>query len=111
MTTIQILIGKRIREYRLYRGYSIDELASKANLNAAHLSAIERGEKNPTLLTLSKIINVLDFTFQDLLDVARTPEEIASDYGEKILPLFAKLTKKEQELVHTLVKAFVENQE
>jgi len=108
MDNIQVLIGKRIREYRLYRGYSIDEVATKAHLNAAHLSAIERGEKNPTLLTLSKVLNVLDYTFQDLLDFVRTPDEIASDYGEKILPMLDSLTKKEQEMIYALVKTFTE---
>lgn len=110
MDNIQVLIGKRIREYRLYRGYSIDELATKANLNAAHLSAIERGEKNPTLLTLSKILSVLDYTFQDLLDFVRTPGEIASDYAEKILPMLNKLTTKEQELIYALVKNFTDKE-
>lgn len=106
MDSIQVQIGKRIREYRLYRGYSIDELATKANLNAAHLSAIERGEKNPTLLTLSKILSVLDYSFQDMLDFVRTPDDIASDYAAKILPMLSKLTVKEQEMIYALIKTF-----
>lgn len=108
MDNVQVLVGKRIREYRLYRGLSIEELAKKASLNAAHLSAIERGEKNPTLLTLSKIVTVLDYSFQDLLDFARTPDEIASDYAAKILPLLDRLNVKEQEMVYSLIKTLAE---
>ena len=48
-------IGKKIRKYRRERGMTQEELAEKTNLSTNHLGAIERAEKNLTLVNLINI--------------------------------------------------------
>lgn len=53
-------IGNNIRNIRLDKGFSQEELAFKANLHRTYIGAVERGEKNITVLNLIKIANALN---------------------------------------------------
>lgn len=48
-------IGRRIRELRKARGISLSELAHRASVGKATLSALESGTRNPTIETLYAI--------------------------------------------------------
>lgn len=52
-------LGKRAKEARLEKGWTLDELAAKTNLSKSFLSEMERGKKYPTLSTLDKICKKL----------------------------------------------------
>lgn len=60
------VIGDRIRLLRTERGFSIEELAEKADVNTTNLGRIERGETIPKLDSIEKIINALGITFEEL---------------------------------------------
>ncbi|CEP66453.1 Cro/C1-type helix-turn-helix domain [Moorella glycerini] len=60
--------GKRIRELREERGYSLQDLASKAEVSVSYLSEIERGAKKPSLKTLEKIARALNFPREQLVE-------------------------------------------
>lgn len=60
------VIGDRIRLIRTERGFSIEELAEKADVNTTNLGRIERGETIPKLDSIEKIINALGITFEEL---------------------------------------------
>lgn len=60
--------GIRIREYRLMRGLSQEQLALKANINVSFLGQIERGGKKPTIDTIDKLLNALDISYKDFFD-------------------------------------------
>lgn len=63
------MVQYRIKQLRLQRGYSINELSEKAGISKSYLSYIERGiRKNPSLHILSKLANSLGTTLEDLLD-------------------------------------------
>ncbi len=49
-------------------GASQEELAFKAGLNRAYVGYIERGERKPTVDTLSKLAKALKVKLSDLLD-------------------------------------------
>lgn len=59
--------GKRVREERLKRGYSQEQLASRANLHRTYIGMIERAEKNITLENIGKIATALEMKIADLL--------------------------------------------
>ncbi|MBD2300986.1 helix-turn-helix domain-containing protein [Nostoc sp. FACHB-190] len=59
--------GKRVKEQRLYRGMSQEELAEKAGLHRTYIGMIERGEKNITLLNIEKISKALEMKIDELL--------------------------------------------
>ena len=54
------IVGKTIQEYREKRGLSQEVVSGLADIGRTHLSAIERGERKPTLETLFKIADALD---------------------------------------------------
>jgi len=66
------VIGDRIRLIRTERGFSIEELAEKADINTTHLGRIERGETIPKLDSIEKIINALEISFEELFKNIRT---------------------------------------
>lgn len=59
--------GKRLRKARIAIGLTQLELADKANVSVNHYAQIERGEKNPSVTTLTNIVNVLGLTPNDIL--------------------------------------------
>lgn len=70
MTDDKVLLiryGKRLRTARLAKGLTQQELAEKADLSVNHYAQIERGEKNPSVTTISSIVQVLGLTPNDIL--------------------------------------------
>lgn len=57
----------RIRELRVRKGWSQEELAAKCDLHRTYVGAIERGERNVTLRTLARIADALGCDITDLL--------------------------------------------
>ena len=59
--------GEKVREERLKRGLSQEELAGKAGVHRTYIGMIERGEKNITLTNINKVANALDLKIDQLL--------------------------------------------
>lgn len=55
MLDIKKQVGQRIRHLRLSRGFTQEGLADASGIHRAHLGEIERGDIDPTILTLQKI--------------------------------------------------------
>jgi len=64
--TIQKQFGERIRELRLAKGFSQEELAFKSGVHRTYLGGIERGERNPALKNIAAIAKALDVTLPEL---------------------------------------------
>lgn len=64
-------IGLRITSIRRKRRVTLAELAIKADLNAAHLGTIERGESNTTFLSLVRIAVALESDVSALIEPVR----------------------------------------
>jgi transcriptional regulator with XRE-family HTH domain len=62
-------LGKRIRELRLEKGASQEELAYEADAPLSQIGRIERGENNPTISTLYVISKALNRELKELLDL------------------------------------------
>jgi transcriptional regulator with XRE-family HTH domain len=63
-------LGQEIRERRLSRGFSQEELASMAAMHVNLLGRIERGTANPTFLKLFGIAKCLEVTLPQLMMAA-----------------------------------------
>jgi transcriptional regulator with XRE-family HTH domain len=61
------LFGKNVRKFRLSQGLSQDALAEKAGLHRTYIGAVERGERNITLINAEKIANALGINLLDCL--------------------------------------------
>lgn len=55
-----VLVGRVIARLRLEKGITQEVLSGLSDIGRTHLSAIERGERKPTLETLYRISNALD---------------------------------------------------
>ncbi|MBE1493678.1 transcriptional regulator with XRE-family HTH domain [Amycolatopsis lexingtonensis] len=62
-----VLLGRRLHELRADRGLPLSALAGTAGVSVSMLSAIERGEKTPTVVVLSRIADGLGLSLSRLL--------------------------------------------
>lgn len=63
-------LGRRIRVERETRGWSLAELAGRAEVSKAMLSKVERAEASPTAATLSRIATAYGLTMAALFEAA-----------------------------------------
>ncbi|WP_236634904.1 helix-turn-helix domain-containing protein [Alteribacter lacisalsi] len=61
-------VGKRIKKYRLRKGYSISRLAEESGIAKSYISFLERDQrKNPSVETLKKLSGVLNIPLELLM--------------------------------------------
>ena len=72
-----VLVGTVIARDRLQRGITQEVLSGLSDIGRTHLSAIERGERKPTLETLYRISNALDVPMSEI--VLAIEREIAAN--------------------------------
>jgi len=58
--------GKRVRELRMARALSQEELADKAGVHRTYMGGIERGERNPSLKNIAAIADGLGVSLSEL---------------------------------------------
>lgn len=58
--------GCRVREERLKKNLSQEELAERAGVHRTYIGMIERAEKNITLINVQKIALALEIQISDL---------------------------------------------
>lgn len=59
--------GRRLKEVRLEKGLSQEGLALKCGLDRSYVGGVERGERNISLLNITKIAQALDVSPAKLL--------------------------------------------
>ena len=72
------LVGKVIARYRAKKGLTQEVLSGLADIGWTHLSAIERGERKPTLETLYRISLALEIKMSTL--VTAIEKELEQDH-------------------------------
>jgi transcriptional regulator with XRE-family HTH domain len=60
--------GLRVRYFRKLLKLSQDELAAKADLHRTYIGAVERGERNISLINIFRLADALEVTAKDLFD-------------------------------------------
>lgn len=63
---VRRLFGERVRELRSERGFTQEAFAAHVHIDRGYIGAVERGERNVSLLTVEKIANALDIEIRDL---------------------------------------------
>ena len=59
--------GRNVRKSREIRGLSQERLAQLSGLHRTYIGAVERGERNITLLNAQRIAFALDLTLAELV--------------------------------------------
>lgn len=67
---LDCLVRKRIRALRVAQGWSLEELATRANLSQSSLSRIENGRRRLALDQLVTLARALDTTLDQLVETA-----------------------------------------
>lgn len=62
-------IGKKIKEIRISKSMTLDDLAAESNMDNANIARLESGNTNATIKTLYKISQGLKVDLKDLVDV------------------------------------------
>lgn len=68
MEHIHKKVGKNLQSIRKTRGLSLDQVAELTGVSKAMLGQIERGDSNPTISVLWKIVNGLRISFTSLIE-------------------------------------------
>jgi transcriptional regulator with XRE-family HTH domain len=66
-----VAFGLALRRARKKRDLTQETVASNAGLTAKHLSEIERGNRDPRLSTVTRILEALDLPHDELWDLYR----------------------------------------
>lgn len=64
---VRVAFGLAVRRRRTEVGVSQERLADLAQVERAYVSALERGKRNPTLLTQQRIAAALGVSLQQLV--------------------------------------------
>lgn len=59
--------GKKLREVRLQKKLSQGDVARTLNVHRSYISGLERGMRNPSLLTIQKIAKALSVNPKELI--------------------------------------------
>lgn len=65
--TIHVQLGATIRQLRVRKGLSQEELAHRCGIHRSHMGVIERGQANITLATLELIAHEFEMRPAELL--------------------------------------------
>ena len=69
-------MGPRIRELRMERGMTLDELAQLADISASHLSRLERGQTAPSFRVAAEIARHIGVKPSELATIQREQSDV-----------------------------------
>lgn len=61
------LVGRNVRRFRLERGLTQEQFAERSGFSQQYISDLERGRRNPTIVSLYELALALDCTPVELL--------------------------------------------
>jgi len=114
MNAIDKNISDNLRRIRKNKNMSLDMLAEKTGVSKSMLGQIERGESNPTVTTIGKIVDGLKISYEELIyvkeeDVLLVDSETMPAYRERqgkyqIKKLFSYERKRRFEMFYIRVE-------
>ena len=66
------LVGRNVLKFRLANGLTQEQLAEKSGHTQQYISGLERGTRNPTVVSLFELAQALKVTPVDLIAPDRT---------------------------------------
>ena len=65
------LVGRNAKKFRLAKGLTQEEFAERSGFSQQYISDLERGRRNPTVVSLYELAQALGVTHLDLLQPER----------------------------------------
>lgn len=100
----------RLKELRVKKGISQNELARIIGVHVTNISRYERGENRPTSDVLAKLANALDVTADYLMDGSMDDKAQSTISDKELLSQFQrveKLPREKKAVVKELIEAFL----
>ena len=103
MSEIAKSVGQRIRNFRTRQGLSQEKLAELSGCHPTYIGQIERGEKNATIESITKISLALDISLSTLFD--KLTSDVAEEAGIPLLcyELLSSKSREEQEKLYQIL--------
>ena len=108
MSALATEIGKRIRNYRLQQNMSQDDLAEKCGMHPTYIGQIERGEKNATIESISKIASGLNVSLSTLFEHLEEYTETDNTYPSIAYNLVQSVSESDQEKLVEIIRIALE---
>ncbi len=67
--SIEIKVGKRIKDLRNKLGISQEELGFRSGVHRTYIASLEVGKRNISIATLEKIVKALDVSLSDFFNI------------------------------------------
>lgn len=103
----KIVLGGRIRQIRIQKGYTQQALAQKADIGTVYLGEIERGIKMPSLNIFIKIIEALDISADYVLRDALSSG--GTYIFDEITDQLKDLTPQQRKTAVDILNAYIKN--
>lgn len=100
------IIGAKIRQIRINKGLSQEELSEKIDISPRHMCTIENGKSLPSIGTFVKIAGILDIDINDFFNL--TPEN-NNKLKTEIYNLIQLSSKSELKLIKDVILAIKTN--
>jgi transcriptional regulator with XRE-family HTH domain len=71
---LRLVIGRNFARIRMERGLTQEQVAVVSGLSQQYISGLERGMRNPTIVTISTLAASLGVSYLDLLYASDGPE-------------------------------------
>lgn len=100
------VIGQRIRQARLAKNYTQDELSEKLDVSIAFLSRVERGSSHINLKRLHQLCNLLDVSEGYILNGASSDSKnyLTQEFND----LIKSCSADKQRLIYKVAKIIAE---
>lgn len=102
------VIGSRIKEARLAKNMTQEDLADQIDISVAFLSRVERGNSRINLKRLNQVCNLLDVSEGYLLNGASSSSENYLD--KEFSDLIKSVSPEKQKLIYNVAKAIVDTE-
>lgn len=100
------IIGQRIKQARLAKNYTQEELSEKIDVSVAFLSRVERGNSHINLKRLTQICNLLDVSEGYIL--SGTSSDSENYLSKEFFDLLKSCPAHKQRLIYKIAKIIAE---
>lgn len=100
------VIGSRIKQARLAKNMTQEDLADKIDISVAFLSRVERGNSHINLKRLNQLCGLLDVSEGYLLNGASSSSQNYLD--KEFTDLIKSVSPEKQKLIYNVAKAIAE---
>lgn len=101
---ISKIIGTKIQEARLVKGYTQERLAEKCNISTHHISAIENGRSCPSVPVLLSICETLDISTNFIFDgILASKNDSINSMDTEVLLTYLKLQDESKDYINDTI--------